>query len=351
MIAYSPKRTVTIAVGGWYGDEGKGKIVSYLADGFNHIGRAGVGTNAGHTVVHNGKQYGLRMIPSGFTNPDARLYIGKGVLVDPNVLLSEIEKCGIGNRFYVDRLAKIIEQRHIDADRSGYNKDVVGSTGTGCGPAQLERVSRSRDCKFARDIKELEPYLADVSSLLTRAIENGENVLVEMTQGTMLSLYGFEVDGRLTFYNATSKDTTAGSACADVGIGPTTVKDVIVVYKAIPSRVGQGTFPGELPEEGQQKLRKEGKGEFGTVTGRPRRLGTWTEDVYNLSRMTARMNGATQIGITKIDTLYPDNTGIRKYNKLTPEARRFIEKLEDELQRPVTLIGTGPDVHDIVDRR
>ncbi|MBS3053654.1 MAG: adenylosuccinate synthetase [Candidatus Aenigmarchaeota archaeon] len=346
-------RTATIVVGGWFGDEGKGKVVSYISlnDRYEHIARAGVGTNAGHTVCMNGRKYGLRMVPSGFTNPGAKLYIGKGVLVNPAVLLKEIEECDIQERFYVDSLCPAIEQRHIDVDNSSHYKEGIGSTGTGCGPAQLERVKRSKEMKFAKDIEELKPYLADVSELLLKALAGGEKVLVEMTQGTMLSLYGFEIDGELTYYNATSKDTTAGSACADVGIGPAHVKDVIAVYKARPSRVGSGIFPGELPKEEQERLRSEGKGEYGTVTRRPRRLGEWTPEVFRLAKKTADMNGATQIAVTKIDMVYDGNKGERNYRGLTGDARSFIEKLENELDLPVTLIGTGEDVFDIVDRR
>lgn len=348
---YRPQRAATVVVGGWYGDEGKGKIVSYLAQDFRHVARAGVGPNAGHTVHLNGEAYGLRMVPSGFTNREAQLYIGRGVLVDPSVLLKEIGECGIEERIVVDRLCPVIEQRHIDADRSSYNKETIGSTGTGCGPAQLERTARSHELKFARDIEALQRYTTDVSSFLVAALSRGDAILVEMTQGTMLSVYGFEVDGVLTYHNATSKDTTAGSACADVGIGPTTVRDVIAVYKAIPSRVGPGIFPGELPAEEQQRLRAAGKGEYGTVTGRPRRLGAWTPDVFVLSRRTAQMNGATQLAITKIDAWCGGDRGVREYGKLSQEAHSFVERMEHELQLPVTLIGTGPDIYDIIDRR
>lgn len=349
----SMPRTVLVVVGGFFGDEGKGNVISYMAlhDGFQHNVRAGVGTNAGHTVYLNGIKYGLRMVPSGFTNRDTKLYIGKGVLVNSVVLLEEIEKCGIRSRLYVDRLCPIIEQRHIDEDRTGYNKESVGSTGTGCGPAQAERVSRSRGMRFAKDIQELTPYLADVSELLNSAIANHEKVLVEMTQGTMLSLYGFEIDGQLTYYNATSKDTTAGTACGDTGIGPTVVNDVVAVYKAIPSRVGPGIFPGELDQERQKMLWAQGKGEFGTVSGRPRRQGEWTPEVYWWARKTADMNGATQAAVTKIDTLFKGNSGVREYGKLTRDAIAFVEKLEDEIQRPVTIIATGEDVWDKIDRR
>ncbi len=346
-------RTATVVVGGWFGDEGKGKVVSYISlnDRYEHIARAGVGTNAGHTVCLDGTKYALSMVPSGFTNPDSTLYIGRGVLVNPKKLLEEIELCKIGKRFYVDRLCPVIEQRHIETDRTGYNRETVGTTGTGCGPAQAERVSRSPDIRFAKDVEELGMYTADVSGLLVKALSEGEDILVEMTQGTMLSLYGFEINGQLTYHNATSKDTTAGSACADVGIGPTHVKDVIAVYKARPSRVGQGIFPGELPEREQKRLRDLGQGEYGTVSGRQRRLGEWTDEVFELAKKTADMNGATQIAVTKIDTVYEGNRGKRDYGRLTAPARSFIEQLEYRLGRPVTLIGTGEDVFDIVDRR
>ncbi|MBI2232907.1 MAG: adenylosuccinate synthetase [Candidatus Aenigmarchaeota archaeon] len=348
-----PQKTVDVVVGGWFGDEGKGKIISYVViiDSYENAGKGGVGTNAGHTVCIGGRKYQLSMVPSAFTNPNTKLYIGRGVLVDPKILLKEIELCEIGGRFYVDRLCPIIDQEHIDRDRTNYNKSKLGTTGTGSGIAQQDRVTRSDKLRFAKDVPELSKYVADVSSCLIDGMSRGEKVLVEMTQGAMLSLFGFETSQGLTYPQVTTKDTTAGSACADVGIGPTHVKDVIVVYKALPSRVGTGVFPGELPEESQQKLRAEGKGEYGTVTGRMRRLGEWTPEVFRLAKKTADMNGATQIAVTKIDMVYDGNKGERDYRGLTGDARSFIEKLENELDLPVTLIGTGEDVFDIVDRR
>ncbi len=348
-----PSRNAIVVAGGWFGDEGKGKIVSYLAlnDDYEHAGRGGVGTNAGHTVCIGGKKYQLSMMPSAFTNPHTRLYIGKGVLVDPKILLKEIELCGVDDRFYVDRLCPIIEQHHIDGDRTDYNKLKLGTTGTGSGIAQRDRVARSDKLRFAKDVPELTKYVTNVSRCLIVGMSNGQRALVEMTQGTMLSLYGFETEQGLTYPQVTSKDTTAASGCADVGIGPTHVKDVVVVYKAIPSRVGTGIFPGELSKAAQKQLRAEGKGEYGTVTGRQRRLGEWADEAFKLARMTADINGATQIAITKIDMAYPDNKGVRCYKGLTNPARGFIEQLEDKMQLPVTLIGTGEEVFDIVDRR
>jgi len=330
----------TILVGGFWGDEGKGKIVSHLAfsDKPKIIARGGVGPNAGHTVEAKGKKYGVRMIPSGFVYPDAKLLIGAGVLVNPEVFLKEVESVGISDRTRLDKRCSIIESVHIDADKGdSHLKDKIGSTGTGCGPANRDRVMRV--AKQAQDIEELSGFITDVPLEVNEAIDRGENVLVEGSQGFGLSLfYG-------TYPFVTSKDTTASMMASDVGIGPTKVSEVVIVFKTFPTRVGAGPFPTEMSQEEAEKL---GIIEYGTVTGRRRRIGYWDGEY---ARYSAMINGATQVAITGIDKLEKECYGATEWSQLTKKAKDFIEKVEDDVKVPVTLISTGPDLEQIIDLR
>ncbi|RLI07094.1 adenylosuccinate synthetase, partial [Candidatus Bathyarchaeota archaeon] len=143
----------------------------------------------------------------------------------------------------------------------------------------------------------------------------------------------------------TSKDVTASAICSDVGVGPTKVDDVIVVFKAFVTRVGAGPLPGEL---GQEEAEERGRVEYASVTGRKRRVAPFN---FDLARRAIMLNGATQVAITKLDILYPECRGVREYDALSSRARGFVRKVEEELGVPVTLIGTGPDAHEVVDRR
>lgn len=331
---------VTILVGGQWGDEGKGKIVSYLClkDKYDITARAGVGPNAGHTVEHKGKKYSLRLVPSGFLTEDTRLLIGAGVLVYPEILLNEIRDLGIEDRFGVDGGAGIIEEDHIKRDKSSSHlKDTIGSTGTGCGPANQDRANRS--LKLARDVPELEKYVTNVPEELHTAKNAGKKILVECSQGFGLSLFYGD------YPYVTSKDTNASQACVDVGVGPLDVSDVIVVFKSFPSRVGEGPFPTEMDPSEAEKL---GIVEFGTVTGRKRRNGRFD---FELARKAARINSASQIALTCIDYLDPKNKGVRIYDKLTDDAKAFITEVEEKVGVPITLISTGPDLADTIDLR
>ena len=154
----------TIIVGGFFGDEGKGKIVAHVAfeDHPTIISRGGVGPNAGHTVTMGDKEYGVRMVPSGFVYPDARLFIGTGVLVDPRILKHEVELLKVEDRTFVDYRCAVIEEQHIERDRSSEHlSKTIGSTGSGCGPANADRVMRV--ARQAKDFPELAPFLIDVS--------------------------------------------------------------------------------------------------------------------------------------------------------------------------------------------
>lgn len=328
-----------VVVDGFFGDGGKGKIVSYLAvsEDAAVVARGGVGPNAGHTVVKNGVQYKLRMVPCGFVNDETLQLIGPGVVVNTDVLLKEIKETGIEDRFGLDPQCAIIEQKHIDADREGYLKNKIGTTGTGTGPCNADRAYRI--AKMAREVPELKSYLKDVPMLVNEALDRGENVILEGTQGTYISLF----HGGYPY--VTSKDVCASAICSDVGVGPTRVDEVVLVCKAYVTRVGEGPLEGEIsPEE----AKKRGWDEYGTVTGRQRRAAPFN---YDLAKRAAIINGATQLAVTKLDILYPECAGSNDYSSLSIEAKAFIAEIEEKVGLPVLLIGTGPSVKDIIDRR
>jgi adenylosuccinate synthase len=329
----------TVVVCGFFGDTGKGKIISYLAlkDKVAVTARAGVGPNAGHTVSYEGKNYKLRMLPCAFVYEKCRLLIGPGVLVNPTILFDELELTGTRNRVGVDPQCAIIEPKHIEADKKGYLAGEIKTTGSGTGPCNADRVLRT--AKLARDLPELKRFLADVPLETNKAIDEGKNVLIEGTQGTYLSLF----HGNYPY--CTSKDVTASAACSDVGVGPTKVDDVVVVFKAYVTRVGGGPLPNELPWE---EAEKRGWAEVATVTGRRRRAAPFN---FELAKRAVMLNGATQAAVTKLDVMFPECKGAKSYSELPEKAKSFITNIEKEIGVPVTLIGTGPGALEIVDRR
>jgi adenylosuccinate synthase len=330
----------TIVVGGFFGDEGKGKIVAHIAytEHPSIIARGGVGPNAGHTVLKDGVKYGVRMVPSGFVYDEARLLIGAGVLVDPVVLDREVKLLGCGDRLGVDYRCSIIEEKHIQEDKNTERlAKKIGTTGTGCGPANKERVMRS--ALQAADIEGLKKYLTDVSQECNDALDRGENLIIEGSQGFGISLYYG------TYPFVTSKDTSASSLAADVGVGPTRIDEVVVVFKAFPTRVGEGPFETEMtPAEAENR----GIAEFGTVTGRARRIGYWDP---KMARYSAMINGATQAAITGLDRIDPAVRGVNDYDKLTKKVKDFIEQAEKDSGVPFTLLSTGPEQEAIIDLR
>ena len=196
-----------------------------------------------------------------------------------------------------------------------------------------------RVLKLAKDVDELSSIIVDVPGEINRALSSGEHVLVEGTQGTFLSLW------HGTYPFVTSKDVTASGICADVGLGPKGVDEVITVFKSYVTRVGTGPLQNELTPE---QAAARGWSEFGTVTGRPRRAADFD---FELARRAVMLNGATQIALTKLDVLFADSAGKTSYDELPAEAQTFIQNIEKELDTPVTLIGTGPQRRDIIDRR
>ena len=329
----------TVIAGGFWGDEGKGKIISYLAlkEPLDVCVRTG-SVNAAHTIWFKGQRYALHMVPGGFVHDKCLLLIGAGSNVDVRQLVGEIELTGVKNRIGVDSQASIIEEKHSTQDKaSSHLKNVVGTTGRGVGPAIEERVRRT--AMLARDIPELKPYLMDVSEETNRAIDAGKNVLLEGTQGIQLSLF----HGGYPY--VTGRDTSAAAICSEAGVGPTKVDNVLLVFKSFMTRVGAGPMPGEISKEEAQR-----RDWFETAagTGRDRRSAPFN---FELARKAVMLNGATQLAITKLDTVFPACQSAKVFEKLPAEARRFVEEVEQKTGVRAALIGTGPDALDIIDRR
>jgi adenylosuccinate synthase len=328
----------TVICGGFWGDEGKGKIISYLAlkDKLDFCVRTG-SVNAAHTIWYQGKRYALHMVPGGFVHKKCRLLIGAGSNVEVAQFFEEVEETNVKNRIGIDNQASIIEEKHSAQDKASSHLKGLGTTGRGVGPAIEERVRRT--AKIARDVPELKPYLADVAAETNSAIDGGKNVLLEGTQGLMLSLfYG-------TYPYVTGRDTSASAICSEAGVGPTKVDNVLVVLKSFMTRVGTGPLPGELSKE---EAMKRGWFETAAGTGRERRSAPLN---FELAKKAAVVNGATQAALTKLDALYPECKGLREYDKLPNEAKQFINEIEKQTGIPVALIGTGPEALNIIDRR
>lgn len=328
-----------IVVGGAFGDEGKGKIIAYLAvkDNANITARGGVGPNAGHTVIENNRIHKVRLIPSAFVNTSSRLLIGSGVLVNPDVFFNEVSRLHIEGRVGIDSQCAIIEGKHLIQDKEGHLRDKIGTTGTGTGPANSDRVLRL--AKLAKEVPSLKEFVTDVSLEVNKALEDDKKVLIEGTQGTFLSLY------HGTYPFVTSKDVTAAAVCADIGIGPTKIGEVTMVLKGFFTRVGEGPLENELSVE---ESNKRGWNEIGTVTGRSRRSAPFNMD---LAIRACMLNGATQIALTKLDVIFKESAGLKNFEELPNDAKRFIQEIEDKTHVPVTLIGTGASIEEIIDRR
>ena len=332
--------TCNVIVGGFYGDEGKGKIIAYLSikDNPKIAVRGGVGANAGHTFVHNNQTYKVRMLPSAVLNPETQLLIGAGVLITPEVLLDESRKYNAENRTIIDNHCGIIDESHIKRDKeNSHLKNTIGTTGTGTGPANSDRALRILN--LAKNVDSLKKYLGNVSDIVNESIDKSQSVLIEGTQGTFLSLY----HGDYPF--VTSKDVTASGICSDVGIGPKKVDDVILVFKAYVTRVGGGPLENEISPDEAAKL---GWVEYGSVTGRQRRASPFN---LELAKKSIKINSATQLAVTKLDVVFPECAGLTEYSKLTSKPRQFIENIEANLGVKVVLIGTGAEINQIIDRR
>jgi len=330
--------TVTVVVGGFFGDEGKGKVVGYL--GLHDRPSLAVRTgsiNAGHTVVYGDKTWKLRVIPSAFLNRSCRLYIAPGALIGIDLFFKEVSETGCDGRIFMDFNTGVITEEHVLRERRDEVMNKIGSTKQGVGAATADRVMRI--LKLARDYEVLSNYVRDVPLDVNEAINRGEDVLIEGTQGLYLSLY------HGTYPYVTSRDTSASGVLSEVGLGPKKVDEVLVVFKSYVTRVGEGPLPKELSIELAERL---GLIERASVTGRIRRAAPFNME---LARRAVMINSATQVAITKIDALFKDASNIREWSKLPLAARKWVEEIEEFIKVPVTLIGTGEDVTAMVDRR
>src|SRR5512147_3024860 len=318
----------TVIVGAFWGDEGKGKIISYLAlkDNLDFCVRTG-SVNAAHTIWYEGKKFALHMVPAAFINPKTRLLIAAGANVHVGQFFKEMDLTQVNpKRVGIDQNASIIEQKHSDQDKASAVNKGIGTTGWGVGPAIEERVRRT--AKLAKDVPELKPYLADQISEVNDGLDQGKKVLLEGTQGFMLSLF---LSGGYPY--VTGRDTGASAIASEAGVGPTRVDDVLIVYKSFITRVGAGPLPGEITKE---EAIKRGWFEVAAGTGRDRRSAPFD---FELAKKTAKINGATMSAVTKLDVIYPSCRAVRTFDSLPIEAKQFIKEVEVKTGVPVTLIG------------
>ncbi len=414
--------SVTVLVGSQWGDEGKGKIVDLLSERYDVVVRYQGGANAGHTVEIGDQKYVLHLIPSGILRPGVVCVIGNGVVVDPEALLDEInllEKNGITvkGRLFISQNAHLIMPYHKLLDSiAEQGKQKIGTTGRGIGPCYIDKYARrgikindllNRDVlkeKIRSNLEEknnllrkvynveemdidkiinqyvefdtiIDEYIKDVPSYLNSVLAEGKSILLEGAQGTLLDVdFG-------TYPFVTSSHPSSGGACTGSGVPPTKITDVIGIVKAYTTRVGEGPFPTELPDETGEKLRSIGR-EFGATTGRPRRCGWFDAFLIKYSNM---INGTTSVAITKLDVLdefdeikictgyelngkalkvYPSDpltmrnvkpvyvtmpgwktstAGCRSFADLPKAAKEYLDFISKEGELKISIISVGPE--------
>ena len=411
--------SAVVLVGSQWGDEGKGKITDFLAERADCVVRYQGGSNAGHTVEVANEKFMLHLIPSGILYPKTICVIGNGVVVDMGEVIKELDGLharGIDtSNLRISSRAPVVMPYHKKIDAIEDERKKIGTTKRGIGPTYADKISRVgfRICdilydpsfkeRFAGEVarknkvlqciyeesgfdageiyeelmqqaQSLQKYVADTSLLVHNAIKEGKKVLFEGAQGTLLDIdHG-------TYPYVTSSHPTAGGACVGAGVGPTSINRVIGVVKAYTTRVGEGPFPTELNDDNGKLLRKRGA-EFGTTTGRPRRCG-WLDVV--ILRYAARINGLTDLAITKLDVLdsfesikicvayrykgeliyeFPDNlavledcvpeyiempgwqqdiSNIDRYEDLPANTQAYIAKIEELSGVKQSLVAVGP---------
>ncbi|CAM3075174.1 adenylosuccinate synthase [Paenibacillus sediminis] len=333
--------STVVVVGTQWGDEGKGKITDFLAESADVVARYQGGNNAGHTILIDDKKYKLTLIPSGIFYEDKTCVIGNGLVVNPAALIEEIKY--IHDNGFSTKNLKISDRAHVimpyhmvldalEEDRKGEHK--IGTTKKGIGPAYMDKAGRSGiriadlldaeefEMKLRHAVKEkneiitkiyggepldsdqilkeyleyaefIRPYVTDTSVVLNEAIDENRKVLFEGAQGVMLDI------DQGTYPFVTSSNPTAGGVCNGSGVGPSRIQQVIGVAKAYTTRVGDGPFPTELNNEIGDYIREQGH-EYGTVTGRPRRVG-WFDSV--VVRHARRVSGITGLSLNSLDVL------------------------------------------------
>jgi adenylosuccinate synthase len=414
--------SAVVVIGTQWGDEGKGKIVDYLAEKADVVVRYQGGNNAGHTVIVGGNEFKLHLLPSGILYQGKTCVIGNGVVIDPAVLITEIENMiakGVDpSGLRISNRAHVIMPYHrlLDAVEEDYRGDFkIGTTKRGIGPCYMDKNARSGirmvdlldeeefSAKLERNLEaknhllkavyneegfdfeavkaeylgyaeKLRPYVTDTSAVLHEAIGEGQKVLFEGAQATLLDLdHG-------TYPYVTSSHPIAGGACIGAGIGPSKISKVIGVVKAYTTRVGEGPFPTELLDATGDEIREQGR-EYGTTTGRPRRCG-WLDAC--VVRYAGYVSGIDYMAITRLDILdklktlkicvgynykgqilkeFPaslkvlaevepvyeefegwetDISSVRSYDELPAKARRYVERLSEVSGIKIGIVSVGP---------
>ncbi len=413
-----------VIVGAQWGDEGKGKIVDVLSENFSVVARYAGGHNAGHTVIINGKKFILQLVPCGVLRAGCRSVIGNGVVLDPMAFLKEVgalREAGVkvdGNLFVSNRAHVILPyHRMIElASENAPGRVKIGTTSRGIGPAYEDKMGRrglrvtdlldldllkthvGNACReknmiahalfnsepldpdkmydeYAAASAKIAPFVCDTAALLNQALANGQSIIFEGAQGTMLDIdHG-------TYPFVTSSSATSGGAVIGTGVAPTAIDTVIGVTKAYCTRVGEGPFPTESRDKLGEMLRARGN-EFGAVTGRPRRCG-WID--LPLLRYSGMINGISWLVVTKLDVLdeleeipvcvgykidgkktdeipaqdsgyrkiecvyqrmsgwRTSTQGITKLEKLPQAARKYLDFVERESGARIGMVSTGPD--------
>lgn len=335
---------ILAVVGAQYGSEGKGVIVNYLADQFDIHVRVG-GPNAGHSFVHEGKVYKMQVIPCGWANPDAKVVIGRGALLNLRSFHKELEIIkdvypDIEKRIMIDHRAGILDAKFAlqEGHTEGELHKRIGSTGEGVGAARIARISRDPDeFRMAKDTDYREGIahlLGDTVKFLNKANREGKSILLEGAQGSALSL----IHGPWPY--VTSHDTNAAQMAADIGLAPHLITDVMLVARTYPIRVAgnSGCLENELSwEEMSERLGKKVQ-ERTTVTKKTRRIGEWDDDLMDQAVL---LNRPHQIAITFIDYIDPADTGKDCIEDLGEKSLAFIRRIEEKWGVPVTMVGTG----------
>ncbi|WP_044641400.1 adenylosuccinate synthase [Risungbinella massiliensis] len=370
--------STVVVVGTQWGDEGKGKITDYLAESAEVVARYQGGNNAGHTIVFGGTRYKLHMIPSGIFYQDKICVLGNGMVINPSALIEELDYL-VGHGVKLDNLrisdrAHLIMPYHLRLDQAeelskGTSK--IGTTGKGIGPAYMDKAARVgirvgdllNPKRFAEKLKRnleeknrilekiyqldgfefeeiynsylqsaerIRPYIMDTSVVLNDAVDEGKRVLFEGAQGVMLDI------DQGTYPFVTSSNPVAGGVCIGSGVGPTKIHQVVGVAKAYTTRVGDGPFPTELHDEIGNQIREVGR-EYGTTTGRPRRVG-WFDSV--VVRHARRVSGITGLSLNSLDVL----TGLETVKICT--AYRCNGKIIDNYPSDLDLVGQCEPVYE-----
>ena len=386
-------------IGMEWGDEGKGKVIDFLAESADVVARFNGGNNAGHTIEVGNNKLVVHIVPSGVMYKNKLKVIGNGLVVDPKVLVQEINNLGKSKiqiapeNLVVSENAHVILPHHIEEDKRMGGK--IGTTARGIGPAYTEKAARVGlkmyefvddslfkkrfgDEEFYQQYREyadfLKPYVKDTASLMNDSLNKNKKVLFEGAQGTLLDVdFG-------TYPFVTSSSATAGGICTGLGVPPKKVQSVLGVCKAYKTRVGMGPFPSEITGDTAEKLQKVGK-EFGATTGRQRRVG-WFDAM--IGKYAVMINGIDSIALTKLDVLttveklricvaykYKGNiiknfttnmkilqtcepiyeeldgwwdylTKIKTYDQLPNNAKKYLRRIEELLKVPVSIVSVGP---------